>query len=712
MKGYLKKGVSLFLVVSVTALGLAGCGTEKKEDAVKASAPVESADLEALLDSKAAGGSAVDKAETVYVEMDADGEVTGTTVSDVLSTSGKENINDYSELSDIVNISGEEQFAKNENGELVWENKGSDIKYQGTTTKETPVSVHVKYFLNDQEMKADELAGKSGKVRIVYSYENNAKDQEGNFIPFLFLTGMVLDDNFSNVTVENGKVIGQDGKQIVIGYGVPEFQNYLTDHLDGIESYLDKIDLPETVTVTADTKSFSTSMAVTIATSNIGDLDLTDTLDFSDIKSQMAELQSGGEQLEAGAGTLLAGTETLKAGTGALKDGAVQLKDGSIKLHDGTSELLEKYQLFHTGILSGSEDLKTGAKKLYDGSVTFASGAKSAADGADQLSSGLKSAEAAFEDTKKSQGLVSGSKALKDGITTVNKGVGQMVQTFSATPDTIQAQIDGVIGQVSQATGGAIGSEAALNQTIQDIENAVKGGAPLEAVLTSVGLNTDAYYTLLQAYYSVQTLEAVKSTFTQQIQKNAADIQALTDGLTQLETGAAALSGGISQLYAGVKQLSAGADSLSDKTKGLPALEDGAKTLKTGLKTLYDGTDSMNSSLSTNSPKIKSGISKLDSGAAQLENGSKELSDGAGDLDGGVVTLIDGVKELEGGLAKLNNEGIDRITDIFGEKVPDVADTVNSALDRGKNYRSFSGIRDGMTGSVKFIFRTAEVTAE
>ena len=93
MKGYLKKGVSLFLVVSVTALGLAGCGTEKKEDAVKASAPVESADLEALLDSKAAGGSAVDKAETVYVEMDADGEVTGTTVSDVLSTSGKENIN-------------------------------------------------------------------------------------------------------------------------------------------------------------------------------------------------------------------------------------------------------------------------------------------------------------------------------------------------------------------------------------------------------------------------------------------------------------------------------------------------------------------------------------------------------------------------------------------------------------------------------------------
>ncbi len=714
MNRYLKKSVSLLLAVSVASFGMTGCdtGLEQNEEVVKTSVKADNVNLEALLNSKVVNAEAVEKRETVYVEMDEDGKVTDTTVSDVLSVSGKENISDYSNLSEIVNVDGTEQFAKNNQGELIWENKGKNIKYQGKTTMETPVKVHVKYFLNGEELSAKELAGKSGKVKIVYSYENNAKNEKGKFIPFLFLTGLVLDDNFTNVEVENGKVIGQDGKQIVIGYSVPGFQDYLTDSLDGMESYLDKIELPETVTITADTKAFSSSMAISIATSELGDFNLSDTFDFSDMKGQMNELQNGGTQLETGADTLYNGAGSLQDGTKTLAGGTAQLKDGSEKLYDGTSELLSKYKLFHTGILSGSKDLKDGADELYNGSATLASGAKKAASGAGELASGLKEAKAAFEDTKTTQGLVSGSKALKDGITEVKNGVGEFVQTFSKTPDTIQAQIDGIISQISQATGGAIGKEDALNQTVQGIEAEVKKGTPLDAVLESMGLDTNVYYSLLQAYYSVQTLKSVKGTFEQQITGNAEKIQALTNGLTQLENGGNALSTGINQLYDGVKQLSSGADALSDKKEGLPALEEGADTLKKGLKTLYDGTKSMNSELNVNSPKIKSGIQALNSGAAKVQNGSKELADGADVLDNGVYTLVDGVKELKNGIVQLNDEGISKLTEAFGEKVPEVVDVVDSALNRGKEYHSFSGIHDGMTGSVKFIFKTAEITAE
>ena len=48
------------------------------------------------------------------------------------------------------------------------------------------------------------------------------------------------------------------------------------------------------------------NMALTIATSEIGDMNLEDALDFSDIEDKMAELTDGTDQLEKGAGDIQA----------------------------------------------------------------------------------------------------------------------------------------------------------------------------------------------------------------------------------------------------------------------------------------------------------------------------------------------------------------------------------------------------------------------
>ena len=113
-----------------------------------------------------AANTDISKEETVYVNANADGSEDQITVSNWLKNAGTEkNLKDESELKDIKNVKGDEEFTQSGN-ELTWQTDGEDIYYQGTTTKEPPVSVKFTYYLDGKEIKPDDLAGKSGKLKI------------------------------------------------------------------------------------------------------------------------------------------------------------------------------------------------------------------------------------------------------------------------------------------------------------------------------------------------------------------------------------------------------------------------------------------------------------------------------------------------------------------------------------------------------------------
>lgn len=685
MKNYIQKGISLTLVASMVVCGFSGCGTTKTTDNTDktlgtAKETNNEANVEALLTGKLGDAKDTDKKETVYVEMNADGTVTKTTVSDVLKVKGKDNISDVSDLTDITNISGNEAFTT-DNGKLIWENKGKDISYQGTTTKSAPIDIKVSYYLDDKEISPEDLAGKSGKVKIVYDYTNNSKEVAGNFVPFITLTGMILDDNFSNVTVDNGKVVDYDDNKIVVGYAAPGFKDHLLDTIDKAKDYISDIDIPESVTITADVKDFSMDMALTVATSELGDIDLKDTFDFSDIEEKMDELKDGTDELVNGATKLNNGANELKSGSSKINSGASDIAKYTSTLSDGTKELLGKYSIFNQSLLEALASADDGAGKLNKG--------------AKDLSSGLATAKAAFEDTKKSQGLNNGAKALNKGAKEANAGVKQLAQTLQGTPSSIQTQIDGIIAKLNAATGGLISSEKVLNQIVEGINGAVTKGMDLNTVLTAKGLDVNTYYTLLQAYYSVQTLESVKSTFEAQISASAADIQKLLAGMDSLEAGTTSLSSGVTKLYSGIKQLNTG-----------------AATLAKGTADLKSGTGELKSKIGAASPQIKSGIGTVNSGASQISDGAKTLAAGTKTLDNGIVTLANGTKDLKDGTIKLNKEGISKITEIFGEDTKDAVNKIEDVLNAGKKYNSFSGINSDMSGDVKFIFKTAEIKSE
>ena len=119
----------------------------------------------------------VEKEETVYVNLDSDGTVDDVTVSNWLkNVTGTSDVQDVSNLKDIKNVKGDETFTQN-GDKLTWKANDADIYYQGTTNKDLPVSMEIKYYLDGVQVSPSDLGGKSGHLKIEVNYTNNVKNK-------------------------------------------------------------------------------------------------------------------------------------------------------------------------------------------------------------------------------------------------------------------------------------------------------------------------------------------------------------------------------------------------------------------------------------------------------------------------------------------------------------------------------------------------------
>lgn len=124
-----------------------------------------------------AANTDISKEETVYVNAASDGTPQEITVSDWLKNSASAgDLSDVSDLKDIKNVKGDETFSQN-GDKLTWNTDDKDIYYQGTTTKDLPVSMEIKYYLNGAQVNPDDLGGKSGHLKIEVAYKNNVKNK-------------------------------------------------------------------------------------------------------------------------------------------------------------------------------------------------------------------------------------------------------------------------------------------------------------------------------------------------------------------------------------------------------------------------------------------------------------------------------------------------------------------------------------------------------
>ena len=360
---------------------------------------------------------AVYKEETVYVNADATGTIDEVTVSNWLKNSGSVSgsLTDASTLKDIKNVKGDETF-KESGDTLTWNTDGEDIYYQGTTDQDLPVSVKLTYYLDGKEIKPADLKGKSGHLKIQVDYTNKEKKtvsvdgkQEEVYTPFVMMTGMILpNETFSNVTIDNGKVISDGSKNIVVGFGMPGMKESL--NLD--ESKTEDLTIPESLCVEADVTDFTMSSTFTVAlTDLLDDIDFDNIVDVDSLKSSLDELEDAALQLVSGSDTLADGAGTLADGVNSYTEGADTLNDAIQKYLGSNGELNGSVTEYVNGVnkvVKGVQDYTDGTNALADGVTAYIGGEQQLAAGAaklSQLSSGLKTVQGAISQLNASGGL-------------------------------------------------------------------------------------------------------------------------------------------------------------------------------------------------------------------------------------------------------------------------------------------------------------------
>jgi len=655
------------------------------------------------------------KEETVYVNADATGNSDEVTVSDWLKNSGSVsgNLTDESILKEIKNVKGDETFTEN-GDQLTWNTAGEDIYYQGTTDKELPVSVKLTYFLDGKEVKPDELKGKSGHLKIQVQYTNNEKKtvtvdgkEEEVYTPFVMMTGMILpNETFSNVTIDNGKVISDGSRNIVVGFGMPGLKDSLDLDEETTKEAEDKgVTIPENFEMEADVTDFTMSSTFTVAlTDLLDDMDMDNIIDVDSLKDSLNELEDAALELVSGSGTLADGASTLADGVSSYTAGADELNAGIQKYLGSNGELNGSVTEYVNGVgkvVKGVKDYTSGTNALANGVTSYVVGEQKIAAGAaqlSQLSKGLEQVQTAVDTLSKAADgkgeatddlviaanqLAAGTKQLQavlgsEEVTALLTQVNGMVTTgnelISATESLSASLQTGIATPVANIAAALTGMETQLNAintqlgTLQsDCETAV---ADFNAKITDYNTKVDA----AQAAANTSKTQIANAISALQVQLNATTDESVRD---QISTAITALQNAQTAADGLNNVQKASAITVSVPTFDLSAITSGAATLQTNLKTFKETAAALQQQLPEMQKKLDAiaaakdslpsdSISQLTASVTQLNQGMQGLNTGLGTLSGGLgqlntsvqaqfPTAIQGITELNGGFMQLGS---------------------------------------------------------
>lgn len=595
IKKFFALGLSIVLVIST----LGGCSStdtisddDQEEVAVIQDALDELEGVSDLISHSDTAG----KNETVYAILDGDGQVEQTIVSEWLKNpEGSTSVSDITELSDITVVKGNAEYTKEGSGnQVIWSTDGGDVYYQGYSEKELPVDVHVTYELDGKEVKASEVAGASGHLKITFTYENhlskNVKINGKNckiYQPFVMISGMMLDNTKAkNVTVENGSAVNSGDNTIVFGLAMPGLKESMgLDNAKDGEGQLMDLDIPESVTVEADVTDFSLMMTLTLASNNaLSQMGLDDIDSVDDLKADIDQLTNGMSDIV---------------------DGASQLDDGTNELKDGIDTINGKTPQLSSGVsamTSGANKLLAGVDKLTDKNEKLQNGAAQLAGGLAELEGSLTAADS----KQKLTTLISGSADFANGINNVSDSLTKMAAGYNYSSGDLASLISG-LEQYAQ------GLEATQDQT-----NMAYAGY----IRSMIGTYKELY----------NDVTAVQN-----------GVSVLSDSYKKINDGIGTVAGNINQISSAVTELSDGADNLKS---GIDEYTAGVSQVSEGMQELDDGLNSLNGQV----PALVKGIGQLADGVVSLTAGTLELKDGVIKFDEeGIQKLSDLIEnDLEG----------------------------------------------------------------
>lgn len=684
MSKYLTKSVA----ATISALLLLGCA-----------APAFAAD------------ATVEKKETSYLILNADGSVQEQITSDWLhSDDGFDAVTDESDLSDIQNLKSDVMPEQSGNT-LKWTTDETDIYYQGKNSAQAPVGVSIEYTLDGKAVTADELKGQSGHLVATVKLTNNTGEEvtvNGKkrtvYTPFFTVAAAVLpSENFKNITTEHGLVESDSKTQVACYLAMPGMKEAVSDLLPDSFDKLDDLML-DTLTLEADVTDCTVPTFLFAAAPNLSDLDLDEASDelgdtMDELTDAIDQLKDGSGALDDAVGTLVESLDTFASSYSRFDAGVDSALNGTQTLANGTENLLENAQLLatKTGELSlGAIQLQNSTaqlagvmnQQLVPGLVEASEKKTALEDKMTELSGKLETVEIPDMTALKAQ-LGAGAEQVFDGAASGAAKAASEAAASNAAKAASQKTAEAIKGNVQAASSSEDVTNAAAALTTQLYQDGYSAGYQasktcVEMALNELGLDDaqkEAILNALAAQPSTSTPSAeVISNGTAQVsgmvEKIASDIDPnaiasavgpkvaeqvapiVTEEVTSSDDLAAAKQSAVQQVAAAIPDIN---------TDELKSLMGEFKDLSSQAGEMMDSVDTLTGALynaenpaDTNTVvgaanAISDGAAKLGSGASQLAIGTSAFATGVGTLDAGTNQLLGGMETLSSSSKTVSN---------------------------------------------------------
>lgn len=670
-----------------------------------------------------------EKTETVYSVLNSDGSISDTIVSSWLhDEDGINNIKETLNLTDVKNIKSNEKPSKDGNT-YTWNAKGNDVYYEGTATKQLPVSVKIRYELDGQEISANDIQGKSGHLKLTISFTNNyseVKNINGKSIVIhpSYLAGGMLNmstGKFSNVKCESGKIVNDGTNEMLAFANIPGLNETLKSA--GLDKVNNQLGISDDVTVEADVNDFDLGSIMVGMTNEI---DLASEL--GEIGS-VSELTDGIDQLIVAHDQLIDGSKQLYDGTTQLKEQAApltgssnqvrQLSSGAIQLNDGVKAL-------QTGIsqyTAGASAINEGVNQLYgipqnvgliqsavttstEEQASLVDGSQAVADGLGQLLDKLNGANVTAS-VKEMNGLLTESKTDLEGMAktlgedkTTLEGMqtdltnasiklsglatlkddldklGQKIITketqnntaiadYNTKKDTVNGEIETIKNSMKSEIDTSITTLSKAKQALYD--------AGRNEEVTSIQNQIDALNAEKTNVDAISTIEGLS-----ELQTLTEEFNTLNDTLVTVQSTVSEMSTLVSKSINNLEDLATDvqaalttidtlSQTLSGSTKKVEGMQTMLNSLKPGVTELYNGALKINAGAINLGNKLGELQTASQSGVDKIKAGTTQLTSNNATLNGGASALSDATGTLAGQSGTFNEmaDGLDTLGKAF-----------------------------------------------
>ena len=624
-----------------------------------------------------------EKEEIIYASLDQDGSVKELTAVNSFVLDKAQEIVDYGTYSSVRNMTSEDAIDYNNNTVKINAKEGK-LYYEGKmTTKQLPWNIDIQYYLDNEKITSNDLAGKSGHLKIEIKITEN-ESYEDFYNGYALQASLSLDSNkCTNIKSDNATIANVGGDKQLSYIILPGKGADIEIESDVIDFEMDSISI----------NGVKLNLSLDIDDSSISDK-------VDTISEAVNELNNGADSLNSGASQLYKATTSLKDNSSKLESGVNQISSEASSLNAGVSALDSK-----------SDSLVNGAYSAFDGlcsAITTVLNDKLTENGLSEVTITPDNYTSVLNDLlSQMDAQTVYDQAYNTALQTVTQQVNTQIEEMSDKVYQLYVNqnasvfLQQYVSQNRETLYYAAAQQTVLHSLIQggmSEEDATayletdEGKQQITTVYTQMMSDTDTSDSTILSNLT----DEQKSSILQGVLNALSDEQKQTikEGVINQKIQETMVSDDVqNQINSAVKQVSEAAGTVSElkgKLDQYAVFYQGVKDYTSAVSSIKSGASTLNDSLST----LSSSMSSLTSGTSELNEAVKKLFDGTS-------SLKDGTKEFSDKTSNLSDEVSDTIND-----------TIDDMLGADVETGSFVSDKNTNVDSVQFVIKTDEIEKE